>query len=81
MGIKINTATLVRVRKVHRLSGTALAERVGISRNYLSIIEAGKRNPSLKLLDKLAEVFGETAVSRMIEDRQDREIFLKNLGE
>jgi transcriptional regulator with XRE-family HTH domain len=37
-----------------------LAIRVGISQSHLSLILAGKRNPSLRVAKKLADVLGVT---------------------
>lgn len=35
-----------------------LAERAGVSRQTINVIEAGKYDPSLPLAFKLAEIFG-----------------------
>lgn len=42
------------VRSAHGLSQRQLAERIGHSSSHLSLIESGKRNPSLKLLEEIA---------------------------
>ena len=42
------------VRSAHGLSQRQLAERIGHSPSHLSLIESGKRNPSLKLLEEIA---------------------------
>lgn len=44
-------------RVFHDMKSIELAEKLGISASYLSEIEKGKKNPSLKLLEKYAEVF------------------------
>ena len=46
------------VRVFHDMSQTALAERLGISKSYLSEIESGKKSPTLELIQKYAETFG-----------------------
>jgi len=44
----------VRVARAARgISQKALAERLGVSANYLSLIENGKRQPSLSLLQRV----------------------------
>ena len=45
------------VRVFHDLNQTALAERLGISKSYLSEIEAGKKQPTLELLQRYASTF------------------------
>ena len=41
-------------RKASGLSQAKLAERVDTATNYISAIEAGRRFPSIKILDKIA---------------------------
>lgn len=41
------------------LSQQKLASKIGISRPQLSLIENGKRNPSLEVLKKIAQELGE----------------------
>lgn len=45
------------VRVFHDLNQAALAERLGISKSYLSEIESGKKPPTLDLLQKYADAF------------------------
>lgn len=45
------------VRVFHDMNQSALAERLGISKSYLSEIEGGKKSPTLELLEKYAETF------------------------
>ena len=42
------------VRSVHGLSQRQIADRIGVSPSHLSLIENGKRDPSLKLLEEIA---------------------------
>ncbi|MBD8880108.1 helix-turn-helix transcriptional regulator [Rhodanobacter sp. 7MK24] len=45
-------------REFNRMKQVELAKRLNISTSYLSEIEAGKKPPSIELLDGYAEVFG-----------------------
>ncbi len=46
---------IARLRKEKRLSCEALADEVGISRQYIAQIEHGERNVSLEILSKIAQ--------------------------
>lgn len=50
-----NALRLVRI--FHRFNQSALAEKLEISRSYLSEIESGKKSPSIELLDKYSHIF------------------------
>jgi transcriptional regulator with XRE-family HTH domain len=54
--IMINEA-LRLFRVFHDLKLIEMADKLGISPSYLSEIEKGKKEPSLKLLDKYSEIF------------------------
>ena len=43
-------------RKKKHLTQEKLAKQLNMSRNYLSDIENGRYNPSIKLLEKIVEV-------------------------
>lgn len=45
------------VRVFHDMNQAKLAERLGISKSYLSELESGKKSPTLELLRKYAETF------------------------
>lgn len=45
------------VRVFHDINQSQLAEKLEISRSYLSEIEAGKKAPSIELLDKYSDIF------------------------
>lgn len=57
---------LKRTRQFHRLTQAALAERLGISKSYLSEVEGGKKAPTIDLLQKYSEVFGVPASSFLL---------------
>lgn len=46
------------LREKHKMTQVELAKLAGISNTYLSDIERGRVNPSLKTLDKLAKALG-----------------------
>lgn len=45
------------LRKQKRWSQEDLALEAGVNRNYLCDLEAGRRNPSLEILEKIAIAF------------------------
>lgn len=45
------------VRVFHDMNQTTLAERLCISKSYLSELESGKKSPTLELLQKYADTF------------------------
>ncbi len=44
-------------RKRSKISQEQLSEMVGVTPDYISLIERGKRTPSIKILCYIAEVF------------------------
>jgi len=49
---------LRKIRKSKKVTQEKLAEKAGIDYSHLNLIEAGKRNPTLKIIAKLARVLG-----------------------
>lgn len=49
---------LIRMRHQRRMSQQQLAMRAKISRNYLSEIECGVKNPSVLVSKRIAQVMG-----------------------
>lgn len=45
------------IRDYHRLSQTEVATRVGLSKSYVSELEAGAKKASLEVLERYAEEF------------------------
>ena len=52
-------------RVFHDLSQKELAEKLGISKSYLSELESGKKTPTLGLINRYAELFDIPASSIM----------------
>lgn len=61
------------MRVFHDLSQKDLAEKLDISKSYLSEIESGKKQPTLPLLERYSQVFN-VPVSSII-------FFSENIGE
>jgi transcriptional regulator with XRE-family HTH domain len=53
------------MRVFHDLSQKELAEKLGISKSYLSEVESGKKNLTLELLNRYSELFDIPASSIM----------------
>jgi transcriptional regulator with XRE-family HTH domain len=47
-----------RYRAKKKLSQKALADRIGISVSYVSMLERGQRSPPLETIEKLAKALG-----------------------
>ncbi len=47
-----------RLRSKKKLSQKALADRVGISVSYVSMLERGQRSPPLETIEKMAKALG-----------------------
>lgn len=53
-------AALRRMRQLQEITVERLAERVGLSKGYISLVESGKRTPHWATLMKMLHVLGET---------------------
>ncbi len=59
MNLSNHFGTAVRQhRELVRLSQEELADRAGLDRTYVSGIERGRRNPTLKVQQQLADALG-----------------------
>jgi transcriptional regulator with XRE-family HTH domain len=61
-------ARLLDLRQGARLSQERLAKEAGVSTNYISLIEQGRRLPSLDVLSRLAQVLGTPVTAFVDED-------------
>ena len=57
-----------RLRREKRLSQEELADRAAIHQTYLSGVEQGKRNPTITVLQRIAEALG-TDVEELVRVR------------
>ena len=79
--------TLKKIRNIYGLKAKELSVDLGISASYLSEIENGKRQPSLELLRKYAEIFDMKLSSLILlsenlesaKKRNDGSVFIRNL--
>ena len=56
-------ANVRRLRGKKKLSQKALADKVGISVSYVSMLERGQRSPPLETIEKMAKALGVPAAS------------------
>ena len=64
MDLLTSFATNVRrLREKKKLSQKALADKVGISVSYVSMLERGQRSPPLETIEKMAKALGVPAAS------------------
>ncbi len=58
--MEINKAFGIRLRQLRKAKGWSLLElsvRSDVNHNYLGDLENGRRNPTLKVLEKISEAF------------------------
>jgi len=74
---------IAEIRKQKGLTQEALAGKMGVSPKYLSSIERGKENPTLKMLVNLADTLdidlGQIFTFIQIEDPKRRKTLLESL--
>lgn len=72
--MKIGTV-LKKIRNIYSIAAKDLASELTISPSYLSEIENNKKDPSLELLEKYAEIFDikVSSILLMAEDYQESE--------
>lgn len=60
------TEMLIAIRTGHEMQQKALAEKLEISPQYLNDLEAGRRLPSVAVVEKIVTHFGRGPVGRSI---------------
>ena len=63
-----------QIRKAVGLTQGEFAERIGLSRNYIAMIEIGQRKPSERTIADICRVFG---VSKLWLDTGEGEMYVK----
>jgi transcriptional regulator with XRE-family HTH domain len=65
--IRVRLGDRVRtLRRERRWTQVEMAEMLGVDRSYLSEIENGKKDPSLRVLKTIADGFG-TSLSKLLQ--------------
>lgn len=64
------TMSLIRARKEAGLTQAELSEKTGISQADISRLENGTRNPSLALLNRIAEAVNSTLRIEFVPNKQ-----------
>lgn len=54
--------TVKELRKIQKISITDFAERTGICRSYITMVEQGEANPSIEVLNRLFSCLGKHLV-------------------
>lgn len=54
--------TLKQLREKNELTQKEVSEKLGVNKNYISMIENGSRNPSDKMKNELAKIYKCSAV-------------------
>ena len=65
--------TLKIVRSFHNLSKSEVAEKVGLSRSYITELEGGQKKVSLDVLQKYSDAFSIPVSSLMLFDEARRD--------
>ena len=65
------------LRESEALTQEEIAVKVGVSKEFISMVESGKRNPSLEVLSKIASVFSIEASYFMDTKREDFALALR----
>lgn len=65
--IKALAANVKRLRKIREWSQDELGDKIGIEQNAVSLIENGRSNPTILLVDQIAQAF-EVEVVELFSD-------------
>lgn len=64
---------MIALREMLGLSQAGFATELGVSRPYVSLMETGKRSPSLKILYRLRQKFG-YSIDRLVDSVSEASI-------
>ena len=67
------------VREAKGLTVEATAREVGISKGYLSMLERGLRQPSMDMVESIAQFLGVQPLDLLVSDSEDEEKVLAHL--
>jgi transcriptional regulator with XRE-family HTH domain len=73
--IPIHPDMLRQAREALRLSQGEMADKLGVTRTWVGLLERGVRAPGIETLDKLAPVVSKKQVEAMIVSDVDRATF------
>lgn len=68
---KLVGRNFARLRSASGLTQEQVAERAGVSQQYISDLERGKRNPSVETLLKISDVFRVSHMELVKPDHDD----------
>lgn len=69
------------LRTAERMQQAKLAEKIDVSNSYLSLIESGKKVPTIAVLKKVSEIFHVPVALLFIEDEHEDNDILESLQE
>lgn len=72
--------TLKHIRGIYGYRASEFSEKLGISASYLSEIENNKKQPSLDLLQKCADIYGIKLSSLILLSESYEEVAAKSLS-
>lgn len=69
------------LRKERKITQEQLAEILGVTPDYVSIIERGKQNPGFHLAKKIADIFEKTVDEIFFADETNKTFDVRPRGE
>lgn len=71
-GLKVSIGSVLRSKREDlRISQEKVAERAGVDRTYISILERGLKSPTVETLEKICAALG-TLPERVIDEARKR---------
>jgi transcriptional regulator with XRE-family HTH domain len=72
--------TVKRLRTEKNYSQQDLANMCGLDRSYITLIEKGRKNPTLNIIEKIGNSLADSAAQFMAIVAQDTENYRKNIA-